>query len=133
VVLCLIENCVGISIVWSANCGFSLVTYYYFAIKNEVYKNKSKTLKIKIGLIFTFLYCIVIWIYYCIVEHFITTVAHICAFLLGFLIGFFYQILILKKISQQINEKTQSLLVNSNDKKIYYNADTDVNNLVVCD
>jgi hypothetical protein len=71
-----IVRCVGISVVWSAQCSFSLLLFLF--LQNPF----SKKSLFASTLISTSL-SLALWIYYLIVSDLITTIAHICSIVLG--------------------------------------------------
>ena len=113
VILCLAVDCTGISVVWSALFGYyvvlvvygvesltlkehmeilfvvftTLVKSVFYLVREEFRPNFSPweclTLKIWFGVFTT----LVTWIYYLATEELITTVAHLCAALMGALIA----------------------------------------------
>lgn len=69
-------RCVGISVVWSAQCSFSVVTLHFYQIYNDN--------RILSAAVFTSTcLSVTLWIYYIVVSDLITTVAHFCSILLG--------------------------------------------------
>lgn len=71
-----IVRCVGISVVWSAQCGFSLLKFLF--LPNLFSKKKlSAAVLVSISL------SLALWIYYLIASDLITTIAHICSIVLG--------------------------------------------------
>lgn len=106
IVLCLLLECVGISIVWNAMMGL-LITYFQltnlFKHKKVINWFRSKAPTYRIYLIA----CILSWvmgfgvdIYYLIIETFITTLAHFLAIILGLVTGY-----LSKKISFEIEKQ----------------------------
>lgn len=79
------DQCTGISIVWSALCGYCWMVYYENKNKSNEYDAHYRVLW---ALSVTTVYCSILWVYYLIVEALITTIAHVCAVLLGLVIGF---------------------------------------------
>ncbi len=71
-----IVRCVGISVVWSAQCSFSLLKF--LSLQNS-FSKKSLFAAILISTSLS----LALWIYYLIVSDLLTTIAHICSFFLG--------------------------------------------------
>lgn len=80
--LCLAVGCVGISIIWSANVGIILIIAKYERLLQERIFTPKGCVQYCSLLPFTST-----WMYYALTEPFLTTLAHICALLLGLLIG----------------------------------------------
>lgn len=80
-------GCTGISIIWSANCGFTTYFYYFVSRRLSLYKAENDKL-IFTSLLVSLLYATTLWIYYAIVEDILTTIAHIAAVALGYFISF---------------------------------------------
>jgi hypothetical protein len=92
IMLCLYAfDCTGISIVWSAICGFNIMLY--FTLERMIGNDGSAILKygIEITLVLFCIYCLVLWVYYAVVEVFLTTIAHACALVLGLSIGSWFK------------------------------------------
>jgi hypothetical protein len=90
--LCLIVGCTGISIIWSALCGFNLYSYSCFS-KLEIY-DKFNQLFLQQVLVSSSIFSLSLWMYYFVVADGMTSLAHLCAVLLGFLSGYFMQVYI---------------------------------------
>lgn len=71
-----IVRCVGISVVWSAQCGFSLLTFLFLP---NPFSNK----KLSAAVLVSTSLILALWIYYLIASDLITTIAHICSIFLG--------------------------------------------------
>ena len=89
IILCVVVECAGVSIIWRALCGFIPFTFYSIqSFDSSVYEKQKNLHIISITMYISLVYCIVLLIYYAIVAYAITTVAHFCALLLGLLIGY---------------------------------------------
>mmetsp|Transcript_19814 Transcript_19814/g.33332 ORF Transcript_19814/g.33332 Transcript_19814/m.33332 type:complete len:208 (+) Transcript_19814:111-734(+) len=99
--ICLLADCVGISIVWSSNVGVILIFLKYFWTNrqdSDSYRAAHETHSFSFdnnlcctsstGVVLVA--CVAVWGYYAVVEEALTTVAHICALLLGAMIGHVY-------------------------------------------
>jgi hypothetical protein len=85
--LCLAVDCRGISIVWSANCGYS--TYFAYKMRYGSYLYEKKALEmIKLTAIVSLLWCLALWIYYAVTADASTSIAHLCAILLGIVLSY---------------------------------------------
>jgi hypothetical protein len=78
--------CSGISIVWSAVDGVIIVLFYEFQLKLRLFESSDAHF-LFLSLCFAWLYSLILWIYYATTDDFLTTIAHLCALLLGLLIG----------------------------------------------
>lgn len=92
VVLCLIVGCYGVSIVWSALCGFSVYIIYWNFNSADVINRKTRLLLIRLSLSSSALFSTALWMYYAVTSEIITTVAHLCAILLGVTLAFFFDL-----------------------------------------
>ena len=82
----MIVKCQGVSIVWSALCGYNPLTYYKLL---DIYDySKSTQSFISITLAISCLYSVILWVYYAVVEEALTTIAHLCALILGIAIAY---------------------------------------------
>eukprot|EP01038_Epipyxis_sp_PR26KG_P008644 gene8644-11684_t len=88
IVLCVIESCVGISVVWSGLCGINMLWMYWFCNSPNSLNNCKMNDVSATFFILSLLFCVAIWIYYAIVDNLLTSIAHFCAILLGFALGF---------------------------------------------
>lgn len=79
VILCLVIGCMGISVVWSALFGYYVVLV--------AYGGERLILKEQVAFWFGVFTTLVTCVYYLVTDEFITTVAHLCAALMGALIG----------------------------------------------
>ena len=81
IVLCLVIGCMGISVVWSAQFGY----YGVLAVfgKHPITEQKELLCAVLFGVVATLL----TWLYYLVTAEAMTTVAHLCAALMGALIG----------------------------------------------
>ena len=84
--LCLLVQCVGISIVWSAYSGMVYNILHHHARRSEEPFDENILFQVRLQ----FLCVLSVWMYYLFVEEIITTVAHILAFVLGILITYPY-------------------------------------------
>ena len=82
----MIVQCQGVSIVWSALWGYNPLTYYKLLDIYD-YSNSIKSF-ISITLAVSCLYSVILWVYYAIVEEALTTIAHLCALILGIIIAY---------------------------------------------
>ena len=98
---CLGVDCRGISIVWSAYCGYIL--YLYYILKKQFIHYYYPSNLFEISLILSILYDLSLWIYYGIVSDTLTTIAHIAAILLGFLIAIIFHCIVRSKIEEMYN------------------------------
>lgn len=111
IMLCLYAfDCTGISIVWSALCGFNMMLYAM--LSTTIQRDGSAILKygIRAFMVLFCCYCLALWIYYGVVEELLTTLAHFCALLLGFVIGVWFKYTYSELYSQEELE-TQSLII----------------------
>lgn len=81
IVLCLVIGCMGISVVWSAQFGYYGVLAAFG--KRPITEQKELLCAVLFGVVATLL----TWLYYLVTAEAITTVAHLCAALMGALIG----------------------------------------------
>ena len=84
--LCLLVQCVGISIVWSAYSGMIYSILHDHAKRSEEPLDENILFQVRLQ----FLGVLSVWMYYLFVEEIITTVAHILAFFLGIIITYLY-------------------------------------------
>jgi hypothetical protein len=85
-ILCLILGCSGISIIWCAMCGWSMNQRRCLASSRDVVPDtrfQSATETIRRMYPFVMLLDGAVIVYYSVVTEVITTVAHICALILG--------------------------------------------------
>jgi hypothetical protein len=92
IALCIIVGCFGVSIVWSALCGFSVYLYYLILNSADVVIGKTRLLLIRFSLSSSVLLSTGLWIYYAATSDVITTVAHLCAIMLGVALAFFFDL-----------------------------------------
>ena len=85
--LCLIVGCFGVSIVWSALCSFAIYSYVLFISSRSYSIPLGNLVLIQSSLSTSTLFSILLWIYYAVVADFITSLAHLCAVLLGLVSG----------------------------------------------
>jgi hypothetical protein len=78
--------CSGISIVWSAVDGVILVLFYEFQLKQSLFETSDAHF-LFLSLCVAWIYSLILWIYYAATDDLLTTIAHLCALLLGLLIG----------------------------------------------
>ena len=99
--LCLIVGCVGISIVWSANVGVIVIILKYLWSQSQSllslsearpsrYSFNFKSSGAVVAVVVVLTPCVTAWLYYAVVEEALTTLAHLCALLLGVIIGLAY-------------------------------------------
>jgi hypothetical protein len=89
--LCVAVNCAGVSVIWSALAGFTPFLFFNIQYFDEMAYDKAYYVAgITTSLYISELYSIVLWIYYAVVASFITTVAHLCAIILGLLLGYIF-------------------------------------------
>ena len=88
--LCLNVGCSGISIVWSALCGFNI--FLYLRIKHRYTDNLGHNQYLHIAMVLSTVYSTIAWVYYAIVSDALTTIAHICAILLGVIFAILFEI-----------------------------------------
>jgi hypothetical protein len=92
IALCIIVGCFGVSIVWSALCGFSVYIYYRILNSADVCNGRTNLLLIRLSLSSSVLFSTALWIYYAATSDVITTVAHLCAIILGIALAFFFDL-----------------------------------------
>ena len=83
--LCLSVNCVGISIIWSSVFAFHMTIYHDF-----ISTTTSVTL-IRVATFLSTIATVVTWLYYAVTEEMISTVAHLCAAVLGFVLAHIFK------------------------------------------
>ena len=86
--LCMLMHCAGISIVWSALCSFS--PYVFFKMRTldaTAYQRIQDVHAISVTLYLSLFYCSCLWVYYAVTVAFITTLAHVCAFIMGIVLA----------------------------------------------
>lgn len=90
--LCIFLECVGISIIWSAMYGFCAYTELRIGVLIRCDRPLSKGVLERVLFVLASLYCSLLWIYYLLVEPYITTLAHVAALSLGIILGhiFYY-------------------------------------------
>ena len=84
--LCLIVQCVGISIIWSAYSGMIYSILHDHSKRSDEVVDENIMFQVR----FQFLAVLIVWVYYLLIEDIITTVAHILAFILGIGITYFH-------------------------------------------
>ena len=84
--VCLVVQCVGISIVWSAYSGMIYTILHDHARRSEDPIDENILFQVRLQ----FLGVLSVWMYYLFVEEIITTIAHILAFILGMSITYLY-------------------------------------------
>ena len=90
VILCLIVGCVGVSVVWSAQLGILMHRRHHLAAKSSPHQElppwswKLFSLSLVVGS--------TTWVYYAVIWEPITTLAHVCALVMGILLGAFAQL-----------------------------------------
>jgi hypothetical protein len=89
--LCLFADCVGISVVWSSNVGviWMLVRLINGQRQWRNYSSYDQLIGAS-STVTVIVACIAVWCYYAIIEEALTTVAHLCALILGIIIGNIY-------------------------------------------
>lgn len=92
IILCVIVGCFGVSIVWSALCGFSVYIYYRIFHLMDVANRRTRLRLIRLSLSSSVLLSTALWIYYAATSDVITTVAHLCALFLGVSLAFFFDL-----------------------------------------
>lgn len=86
--LCLLVDCFGVSIVWSALCGFAIRSYTSFKKSNHALQLGKQVMRaIRQSLTSAVLLSSVLWTYYAFLADPMTTLAHFCAVLLGICCG----------------------------------------------
>jgi inner membrane protein involved in colicin E2 resistance len=80
IILCILADQVGISVVWSAMIGYSAMGAYFFVPLSSILFTVSFAIAV--------LAALAVWIYYAVVEDLLTTIAHLYAVVLGVIIGF---------------------------------------------
>ena len=108
-VLCLLVGCVGVSVVWSAQMGI-LIHFRNFRSGSSLDSNSWSSL----WYYFSLTSGLIAWIYYAVIEEPITTVAHICALIMGVLVDLAAQRWEVKVLSEKAKEEDlQSRLISS--------------------
>jgi hypothetical protein len=88
VALCIVEECVGISVVWCAYVGFLMKILGLNSHRHvSIHYGPEILDKLRWWTLFILAYGSSLLVYYFVAEEMITTVAHICAIILGWLIG----------------------------------------------
>jgi hypothetical protein len=103
IVLCLFEGCTGISIVWCCVCSFN--TYLWFQIyKSDIISSQGYKSSLYASISLAGLLSAGVIIYYGVVSELLTTIAHLCAIVLGVAIGFiFARVSPIYELLEQIN------------------------------
>lgn len=94
IVLCLVEECVGISVVWCSYVGYLVCMYRWMQYKAKVKVQPTLLRCIRWAIAVALVYDGVACVYYAFAEPPITTVAHGCAVLMGVLVAYLQQWLI---------------------------------------
>jgi hypothetical protein len=84
ILLCLAVGCIGVSVVWSAQFGYLLHNRYFRSHKVADHPSTLQTLFFHLSLCS----CMIAWFYYAVIEEPITTIAHLCAVAMGYLMDF---------------------------------------------
>lgn len=79
--LCLWLDCTGISVIWSAICGFNVVCFSHFINIDAYTATHNLWMRYTVGV--SVACSIIAWIYYAVVDAMLTSIAHVCAALLG--------------------------------------------------
>lgn len=87
ILLCIGTDEVGISVIWSSMEGYLVYACYYL----KAFSFDPNNLHFSFSIYFSIstIYSIFLWLFYCLVENFLTNLAHLCAILLGLIISVF--------------------------------------------
>lgn len=101
--------CSGISIIWSSVDGILLILFWSWSLKGKLFPpSQASFLKSTVAL--AWIYSLILWIYYAIVEEFLTTIAHICAVILGILIGYILTTLTFSDLPEISTQEREALV-----------------------
>lgn len=87
--LCVAVGCIGVSIVWSALCGYSVFIYNTSFNPADDINGNTWLLLVRLCLSGAVVFSSALWIYYMVTNDTITSVAHFSAVLLGVACAFF--------------------------------------------
>jgi hypothetical protein len=85
IILCLIVGCVGVSVVWSAQLGI-LIHHRWHRFRGKSTLHEEVPLWSGILFYFSLVVGFTAWIYYAVTWEPITSLAHFCAVIMGFLL-----------------------------------------------
>ena len=86
IALGLLDNYSGVSIVWSAQCGFSLATCMHFSRLRK--DGTSRMVNVCHAVFMSCAVSIALWVYYALVEGTKTTMYHLSSAVLGVMLGY---------------------------------------------
>jgi len=105
ILLCVVVGCVGVSIVWSSFAGFY---WFFLGIRQLLPSTNTFNTTWKFAGYLSSVPTIGALIYYAITEELLTSVAHLCAILLGFLIAELFYRSLSKKLDAPLLNQAES-------------------------
>lgn len=95
--LCLMADCVGMSVIWSAVFSFHFTIYHPLVTTSTM----SSTFMLQGTTVISIIATVATWLYYAATEEMISTIAHLCAAVMGFVIGMMFRCLVIKRCHHQ--------------------------------
>lgn len=95
--------------IWSALDGFNLYLYVNWQRGKRLFKPQADNI-LTYTLAIAWIYSIILWIYYTVTADALTTIAHLCALVLGIVVGKLLNVTAFRELVLISREENQNLL-----------------------